>query len=64
MLMISVASFIGAMSVLFLPETLGQDLPQTINQGEEFGKGQGFWSLPSNDKSRFDGPRHYHSCER
>ncbi|XP_076238886.1 carcinine transporter-like [Calliopsis andreniformis] len=64
MLIISTVSFGGAMFVLFLPETLGQSLPQTINQGEEFGKDQSFWSLPSNPKSQFNRAQHYHSCER
>ncbi|XP_033326805.2 carcinine transporter isoform X1 [Megalopta genalis] len=64
MLIISTVSFMGAMFVLFLPETLGQDLPQTINQGEEFGKDQNFWSLPSKQKSLFEQPPHYQACER
>ncbi|XP_076766325.1 carcinine transporter-like [Xylocopa sonorina] len=64
MLIISLVSFIGAALVLFLPETVGQSLPQTIKQGEEFGKDQSFWSLPCYKKSRFDNHQHYHSCER
>ncbi|XP_017878840.1 carcinine transporter-like isoform X2 [Ceratina calcarata] len=64
MLIISTASFMGAMLVLFLPETLGQSLPQTIKQGEEFGNDQSFWSLPQRKKSHFNGLAHYHSCER
>ncbi|XP_031842346.1 carcinine transporter-like isoform X2 [Nomia melanderi] len=63
MLIISTISFMGAMSVLFLPETLGHNLPQTINQGEEFGKDQNFWSLPNHQKT-FDQQRRYQSCER
>ncbi|XP_053980678.1 carcinine transporter-like isoform X1 [Hylaeus volcanicus] len=62
MLIISTVSFAGAALVVFLPETLGQCLPHTISQGEEFGKDQNFWSLPWNKKSEFD--RHYQSCER
>ncbi|XP_034173992.1 carcinine transporter-like isoform X1 [Osmia lignaria lignaria] len=61
MLIISTVSFVGAMFVLFLPETVGQSLPQTIKQGEEFGKDQHFWSLPCYQKSPFDGHRHYGS---
>ncbi|CAL7934082.1 unnamed protein product [Xylocopa violacea] len=64
MLIISTVSFIGAALVLFLPETVGQSLPQTIKQGEEFGKDQSFWSLPCYKKSHFDNHQHYHSCER
>ena len=64
MLIIGIVSFAGAALVLFLPETVGHSLPQTINQGEEFGKDQSFWSLSCNQKAEFDRPRHYHSCER
>ncbi|KZC09852.1 Organic cation transporter protein [Dufourea novaeangliae] len=64
MLIISAVSFMGAVFVIFLPETLGYNLPQTINQGEDFGKDQNFWSLPSHQKSEFERPRHYQSCER
>ncbi|XP_043519995.1 carcinine transporter-like isoform X2 [Frieseomelitta varia] len=64
MLIISAASFLGAAIVLFLPETMGQNLPQTIKQGEEFGREQRFWSLPCCHKSPFNGHQHYHSCER
>ncbi|KOC69918.1 Solute carrier family 22 member 3 [Habropoda laboriosa] len=64
MLIIGTMSFIGAACVLFLPETVGRSLPQTIKQGEEFGKDQSFWSLPSQEKSQFDGRRRYNSCEQ
>ncbi|XP_043248758.1 carcinine transporter-like isoform X1 [Colletes gigas] len=46
MLIIGIVSFAGAALVTFLPETLGQCLPHTISQGEEFGRDQNFWSLP------------------
>ncbi|XP_068972628.1 carcinine transporter-like isoform X2 [Bombus flavifrons] len=64
MLIISSVSFFGAALVLFLPETVGQNLPQTIKQGEEFGRDQHFWSLPCYHKTHFNGHQHYHSCER
>ncbi|XP_076173940.1 carcinine transporter-like [Ptiloglossa arizonensis] len=64
MLIIGTVSFAGAAFVLFLPETLGQRLPHTIEQSEEFGKDQNFWSLPCYQKSEFDSPRQYQSCER
>lgn len=54
MLIICTIAFMGAMSVLFLPETLGHDLPQTIDQGEEFGKDQSFWWLPCHKKALFE----------
>lgn len=64
MLIIVMASFAGATFVVFLPETLGQDLPQTLYQGEEFGKDQSFWALPCCRKSEPERHRHYYSCER
>lgn len=36
----------GGILCLFLPETLDQDLPQTLQDGEEFGLGQKFWDFP------------------
>ncbi|XP_031772778.1 carcinine transporter-like [Apis florea] len=54
MLIISMVSCLGAAFVLFLPETVGQNLPQTIKQGEEFGKEQRFWNLPCYQKSHFN----------
>jgi len=38
----SIAGFL----CLFLPETLGEDLPNTLDEGEAFGKNQGFWNCP------------------
>ncbi|XP_063704985.1 carcinine transporter-like [Culicoides brevitarsis] len=37
---------LGTFGALFLPETLGQLLPETIADAHEFGKGQPFWGLP------------------
>ncbi|XP_011499845.1 PREDICTED: solute carrier family 22 member 3-like [Ceratosolen solmsi marchali] len=50
MLIISVVSFICTSLVLFLPETRGRDLPQTLQQGEDYGKDQKFWKLPCLNK--------------
>lgn len=54
MLILGVISFITATLVLFLPETLGRDLPQTLIQGEDFGRGDKFWSLPCCQKTAVD----------
>ena len=37
---------IGAVVGLLLPETLGAILPETIEDGENFGKDQSFWDFP------------------
>ncbi|XP_012268122.2 carcinine transporter-like [Athalia rosae] len=39
-------SFVVAVQALFMPETLGQDLPQTLEEGNDFGREQSFWWLP------------------
>lgn len=56
MVIISIVSLLAATLVLFLPETLGRDLPQTLRQGEDFGKDQSFWTLPCCKRSN----RHRH----
>lgn len=52
MMIIGVVSLVAATLVLFLPETLGRNLPQTLRQGEDFGKDQSFWMLPCCEESR------------
>ncbi|XP_020280140.1 carcinine transporter-like [Pseudomyrmex gracilis] len=63
MMIISMVAIVGATLILFLPETLGRDLPQTLHQGEEFGKDQKFWTLPCCDGSYPSRHRHYHTRE-
>ncbi|CAG5107493.1 Protein of unknown function [Cotesia congregata] len=41
-------------SILFLPETAGRELPQTLQQGEDFSKGDHFWSFPCCNKIDVD----------
>ncbi|XP_066602060.1 carcinine transporter-like isoform X2 [Prorops nasuta] len=65
MLIIGTISFIAATTVIFLPETLGSDLPQTLRQGEDFGKDQTFWALPCCKKiDKDDLHIHHRSRER
>ncbi|XP_055589802.1 organic cation/carnitine transporter 2 isoform X2 [Uranotaenia lowii] len=39
-------SVIGAVCTAFLPETLNQALPESVEQARKFGKNQKFWSFP------------------
>ncbi|KAH0945542.1 hypothetical protein HN011_010349 [Eciton burchellii] len=63
MMLIGIVSLMAATVILFLPETLGRDLPQTLLQGEEFGKDQSFWQLPCCDRARSNRRRHYRPSE-
>lgn len=42
----AICTVIGAVATLFLPETLGQRLPGSLEEAKEFGKDQPFWVLP------------------
>lgn len=37
---------IGGVSILFLPETMGRELPQTLEDGEAFGQNHNFLDNP------------------
>jgi OCT family organic cation transporter-like MFS transporter 13 len=39
-------SIIDASLTLTLPETLDQELPETLVEGNEFGREQSFWWIP------------------
>ncbi|XP_076673157.1 organic cation transporter protein isoform X1 [Andrena cerasifolii] len=39
-------SFVHAFLTLGLPETVNQDLPETLQEGNDFGKDQSFWWIP------------------
>jgi len=43
LLILGLCSLLGALATFFLPETAGQELPQTLKDGQEFGQGQGRW---------------------
>ncbi|XP_046391762.1 solute carrier family 22 member 13-like [Ischnura elegans] len=46
LLVLGILSFAGGVLSLFLPETLDQELPTTLQDGENFGKDQKFWEFP------------------
>lgn len=46
LLLLGIFGLIAGCLVLALPETLGQELPQTLQDGEDFGKDQGIWDMP------------------
>ena len=43
---LGILALIGGVVGLMLPETLGAILPETIEDGENFGKDQSFWQFP------------------
>lgn len=46
LIVLGVLGIIGGFLSLFLPETLNHELPQSLSDGEEFGRGQGMWDFP------------------
>lgn len=46
LLVLGVIGIVGGLVTLFLPETLDKDLPQTLQDGEDFGKEQKMWDFP------------------
>lgn len=47
MLIMGLLATAGALCSVFLPETLGVSLPQTLEEGEAFGQRTRIWSCPS-----------------
>lgn len=45
-MILGVSAIAGGVLSLFLPESLGEDLPNTLEDGEVFGKDQSFWNCP------------------
>lgn len=46
LLVLGFFGIVGGVLSLFLPETLGHELPQTLSDGEEFGRDQKIWDFP------------------
>ncbi|RZF44047.1 hypothetical protein LSTR_LSTR017584 [Laodelphax striatellus] len=45
-MVLGVLGIVGGILCLFLPETMGQELPQTLQDGEDFGRDQTFFDIP------------------
>ncbi|XP_039487884.1 organic cation transporter protein [Drosophila santomea] len=46
LIILGILGIIGGLLALLLPETLNHVLPQTLSDGEEFGRGQSIWDFP------------------
>ena len=46
LLILGTLGIIGGLLCLFLPETVDKLLPQSLQDGENFGKDQKFWEFP------------------
>lgn len=46
LIILGLLGIFGGLLSLLLPETLHHDLPQTLSDGEEFGRGQSIWDFP------------------
>ncbi|KAL0858895.1 hypothetical protein ABMA27_011327 [Loxostege sticticalis] len=54
LLILGVLGVFGGCLCLFLPESMGQRMPTTIQDGEDFGKGQRFWEFPCCSRQKED----------
>ncbi|KAL2740573.1 organic cation transporter protein [Vespula squamosa] len=54
LLLLGIFGIIGGLLTLFLPETLDKDLPQTLEDGENFGLNQKMWDVPCFSKKLQD----------
>jgi len=51
-IILGLLSAVGVLSSSCLPETLRQNLPETIEDANSFGKDKKFWSYLPTDKSK------------
>lgn len=56
LLILGVLGTLGGLLALFLPETLDQELPQTLQDGENFGLNQKMWDFPCIKKKEVEEP--------
>ncbi|XP_033362753.1 organic cation transporter protein-like [Bombus vosnesenskii] len=54
LLVLGTLGIMGGLLTLFLPETLNKDLPQTLQDSEDFGKDQKMWDVPCIGRKRED----------
>ncbi|KAL4711293.1 hypothetical protein ACJJTC_019134 [Scirpophaga incertulas] len=54
LLILGALGVFGGCLCLFLPESMGLAMPQTIQEGEDFGKGQRFWEFPCCARDKMD----------
>lgn len=52
MLIMGLLATAGALCSVFLPETLGVSLPQTLEEGEAFGQHTEIWSCPTDARQK------------
>ncbi|XP_076765735.1 organic cation transporter protein-like isoform X1 [Xylocopa sonorina] len=52
LLVLGILGIMSGLLTLFLPETLDKDLPQTLQDGEDFGKNQKMWDAPCIGRKR------------
>jgi MFS family permease len=61
LIVLGILGIFGGCLSLFLPETLNHELPQSLTDGEEFGRGQRMWDFPCCQKT-VDDDDNYEDC--
>ena len=52
LIILGLLGIMGGILCLFVPETMDQDLPKTLQDGENFGLNQKFWDFPCLQKNK------------